>query len=915
MPIQQISAQRVMEQVAHLSLNGNKPLKEQSLLNPPFVFGGDPQEGSEGRLKGQKVLVYGGGDVWYKFIQGPLRHLGIDPKDITIVETAEHPIPQGLEWQYKGVNVIRRKELDAKLAEDSNFIKKQNFDFAVVATPPSAHEVCAKEAIENGLPVFIEKPMFKSTAECDNFKKYCDEKGAYAYAIDWQRSLSTLLYSTLGQETPFADAITYGGGGKAEFAKLANEEIEKVSARFVEGRGNALLALDHRGHLAKASLGEKSGWASAGMFADMGIHPLQTLTSAGFKLNKVIKAFFGGASDEHGYRNYVPHDRKGTAPEMYSRVDMHMSWENQSGIPVEVESGKGSKPNVNDGRTIFHYKSGKKLVHEFGHKTNQVTLYDKDGKVLATAIDRGEPYERMFLEGATSFKQWAKEDEGKKRISRIAYGKESREAIRMVEEAHRHACDHPAPKNWKMRQLAIDEMGPAKDVGEKAEDFKIHKIGEGQYKTVSPKDEVFKESRQWHSTAENASYDKQSGCFWYVDIEHGLLTRYNTKTEERKTWQLTPHGPDDLDEGGRPKQMLSVVKVNEKDGSVMVMLSGDGPNAGLNYFNPETAELTNIGKIPKWEKTHPDNRFNDETTLTINGKNLLCYGTMSKHWDKRYADNPETGEREYARTGAYYVVDPDTMESHKLTFEGMKPPLITNGLADGGTTADGKKILFWSETVEDPGKKGTELKVYRGVLDPNNWKVSSIEVFKHHDELGGMMNGVETFGRPDGATMGKYHGKDVYGISILELGEIRFLYSDPKDPNYKKEALRIQLPDGMTRDTQFALGEDKDGKPIGLVTTQDAGHFSRRWNVGEYGKVKARDGLNGKVISFALPEGLTMHPQAVGRMHYPSLEELRKANLTQGNPQKMPVYETEMLARTWKTSVQAGSGMGSIRLQ
>lgn len=863
------TAQEIANETEDLKV-GDTTAANQDPSAPDFLFAGGPQKGTKNRLQDKKILIYGGGDVWPKFIRSPLLHLGIKPENITIVDL--NPKPKGLEWQYEGMNFIQRETPDSPLNGDPDYIKKQNFDFAIVATPPSAHESCAKEAIENGLPVMIEKPIFSSTAEYDKFASLCEEKNAHVYAIDWQRALSTPLYATLGQTVPFSDSIEYKDGqdkkvedGSLFQKHLANDEVEDVRAIFTEGRGNALADIRHRGHLLKAL--KEGKWACAGMLADMGIHPINAITGAGFTLNKITGAFFGGASDEQGYREAIPHSREeGAESEMFARVDTEMSWGKQGNIPVHFECGKGSAPNVNDGRTIFKFKSGKILVQEFGARVNRITLYTDDTMkdVLATASDRGEPYERMFLEASHLFDKWS---ESAKDQARIAYGVESREALELIEKSHQHACEYPPEAGAKMRQYALDEMGEQKDVGEKAAGFKVEKIEE--YRTISP-EEVIAGSCQRHSTAEGVTFDQKSGCFYYVDIEHGLLTRYNPNAEERTTWKLTS---DELDVDGRPKQMLSVAKVNQ-DGSVMVMLSGGGENAGLNYFNPETGVLKNVGNIPAWEVAHLDNRPNDETTLTIGGKNYICYGTMNKHWNKKFDANSQL-----QRTGAYYLVDPVTNESHPLTFEeGKYPaPLITNGLADGGDTKDGRKILFWSETVEDAGGKGGQLNVYRGVLDPTTYKVSDIEIFKKHEELGGMMNGTDTYGRPDGAKMGMYHNKPVYGISVLELGQIRFFYSDKNDPDYyQKEALRIELPKGMTRNTQFALGED-NGKPIGVVTTQDSGYFDRRWQVPKDSgdkPDKAKDGLNGSVIRFDLPDGLTMHPQAVGRVKYKDMDRV-----------------------------------------
>ena len=790
-------------------------------------------------------------------------HLGVRPQDITIIDLNRPP--EGLEWQYKSINFMTRHELDARLESNLDYIKEQDYSFAVVATSPSAHGVCAKEAIKNGLPVMIEKPMFSSTKQYDEFVKYCDEQGGHVYAIDWQRSLSTPLYTTLGQDMPFADSIEYDN--REAFSTLASDAVVSLMAIFNEGRGNPLADIRHRRHLLK-NLSEEGGWACGGMLADMGIHPIHSVTGAGFRLERITDAFFGGSSDDHGYRPEIQRRRDakdGNEPEMYARVHARMSLNGQKNIPVTFECGKGPAPNMNDMRTMFELASGRLLVNEFGHRVNRVTLYSNNDMkaVLTRATDRGEPYERMFLEASELFDKWKKTAKGE---ARIAHGDACREALRVVEEAHRYACD-TSFQGRKMRQIALEQgWGDVQDVGEKAGDFIVVTIEEGQFKIISP-EEVLKDSCQWHANAEGAVFDAVSGCFYYVDNELGLLARYNPATEEHKTWRLVS---PELDVDGRPKQMLSVARVNH-DGSVVVMLSQGGENAGLNYFDPNTGELRNVGKIPGWEQQHPDNRPNDETILNIKGKNLICYGTMDRNWDKKFDTDSK-----FERAAAYYLLDPATLESRQLTFEDgvFSGTIITNGLADGGDAGHGKRFLFWAETVEDTGKTGETLNVYRGVLDPESYKVSNIEVFKNHRELGGIMNGTDAYGRPDGAKIALYKGKEVYGVSMLQLGQIRFFYSNPGDVNlYKKEALRIQLPKGMTKNTQFALGTDGNGAHIGVVTTQDSGYFTRRWQANAE-RSKAKDGLNGTVIKFDLPEGLKAHPQTTKRVDYPALCDL-----------------------------------------
>lgn len=849
------SARDIMTLGSALEVGNPAAAPKQHPLSPPFGFGVQ-QVGTQGKLEGKKVLVYGAGDVWYKFILAPLLHLGVKPEDITIIENTKHAAD--LAWQHEGMNFLTRKELGKTLAEQKKNLgrlKDKNFDFAIIATPPKAHLECIQEAFDLGLPVVVEKPAFVSSAEYNAFEELCRKENGKAVFIDWQRAQSTLLYAALGYEVPFADSIEWNK--RAEFKKLAKDKIAKVTANFIEGRGNPLAAIAHRGHLTTHADLKEGSWCSAGMFADMGIHPVNAVMACGAKLKHITKAFFGNNPDEQGFFQKLTRTRnEANTPESFASVDAIMSWNGQDNIPVHMECGKGPYPCVNDSQTVFEYESGKRLVHEFGYRTNRVTLYAADGTVLATAKERGEPYEKMFLEAQYLF-------DHAPAGPLMAYGPESLRALQLVEEAHEYACDHPDKAPNTMWQSALEGQDLKADAREKTFTVK-------NYKILSPKEEVIKDSCQGHSTAEGAIFDQTSGNFWYVDIEHGLLVRYNPDGGERKTWKLTRH---ELDKDGRPKQMLSVAAVND-DGSVLVMLSEGGSNAGLNYFNPETNQLVHIGKIPEWEHEHPENRPNDATIIKIGGRNHLLYGTMSRHWDKRF-----NLDSTYERTGAYYLLDLETLESKKIRFDGeVSTPLITNGLADGGDIMTDKgmqKILFWSETVENPGGKGEDLNVYRGIFDPKECVVTDIKIFKNHRELGGLMNGVETFGRPDGAQRGQYFDKEVYGISMLELGQLRFYYSNPEDTGYYgQEALRIQLPKGMTRCTRFALGHDGEGKQIGIVTSQDSGHFSRRWNAD--GHAKTPDGLNGTVIAFDLPEGLTAHPHSIERLDYPHLKRAQE---------------------------------------
>ena len=63
-------------------------------------------------------------------------------------------------------------------AEMSEVFDRSDVDVLVVATPNFAHRECVVAAAKTGKPIFCEKPMALSTADCDQMIAACRESGS-----------------------------------------------------------------------------------------------------------------------------------------------------------------------------------------------------------------------------------------------------------------------------------------------------------------------------------------------------------------------------------------------------------------------------------------------------------------------------------------------------------------------------------------------------------------------------------------------------------------------------------------------------------------------------------------------------------------------------------------------------------------
>jgi predicted dehydrogenase len=68
-------------------------------------------------------------------------------------------------------------------------------DAVYVATPPDAHESCARLAAKAGKPVYLEKPMARSGAECDRIVKACKRAKVPLSVAYYRRRLPKFMHA------------------------------------------------------------------------------------------------------------------------------------------------------------------------------------------------------------------------------------------------------------------------------------------------------------------------------------------------------------------------------------------------------------------------------------------------------------------------------------------------------------------------------------------------------------------------------------------------------------------------------------------------------------------------------------------------------------------------------------------------
>ncbi|MEN8117057.1 MAG: Gfo/Idh/MocA family oxidoreductase [Bacteroidota bacterium] len=93
----------------------------------------------------------------------------------------------------KAADYARRHNIPKWYSNATELINDPNVDAVYIATPPSSHAKYAIEAMRAGKPVYVEKPMAKNYAECQEMLKVAEETGMPLWVAYYRRSLPSFL--------------------------------------------------------------------------------------------------------------------------------------------------------------------------------------------------------------------------------------------------------------------------------------------------------------------------------------------------------------------------------------------------------------------------------------------------------------------------------------------------------------------------------------------------------------------------------------------------------------------------------------------------------------------------------------------------------------------------------------------------
>ena len=87
----------------------------------------------------------------------------------------------------------RRHEVPRWYSDADDLINDPGVNAVYVATPPNAHLEYAVKAMRAGKPVYVEKPMATTYAECEEMNKVSEETGVPLYTAYYRRTLPLFL--------------------------------------------------------------------------------------------------------------------------------------------------------------------------------------------------------------------------------------------------------------------------------------------------------------------------------------------------------------------------------------------------------------------------------------------------------------------------------------------------------------------------------------------------------------------------------------------------------------------------------------------------------------------------------------------------------------------------------------------------
>ncbi|MDD4489259.1 MAG: Gfo/Idh/MocA family oxidoreductase [Paludibacter sp.] len=87
----------------------------------------------------------------------------------------------------------RRHQVPRFYADADLLIHDPEVNAIYVATPPDTHAMYAIKAMRAGKPVYVEKPMARTYAECQEMIRVSEETGMPLYVAYYRRTLPTFL--------------------------------------------------------------------------------------------------------------------------------------------------------------------------------------------------------------------------------------------------------------------------------------------------------------------------------------------------------------------------------------------------------------------------------------------------------------------------------------------------------------------------------------------------------------------------------------------------------------------------------------------------------------------------------------------------------------------------------------------------
>ena len=83
----------------------------------------------------------------------------------------------------------RRNNVPRWYDDADELINDPQVDAVYVATPPSSHKEYVIRAARAGKPVYVEKPMARTAAECEEMMSACEEAGVGLFVAYYRRAL------------------------------------------------------------------------------------------------------------------------------------------------------------------------------------------------------------------------------------------------------------------------------------------------------------------------------------------------------------------------------------------------------------------------------------------------------------------------------------------------------------------------------------------------------------------------------------------------------------------------------------------------------------------------------------------------------------------------------------------------------